>query len=143
MPHPSQCLLMEDIRKVAQYSYLRHRNVQLFVKVIVFFRNLESEWLQGSDWTLDLPVEGAQLPARITGALQVETGNRGLPSTPAPWGSPSPSSWAFTTLPTRNVISISLICSCFYSSIFHPMCRLTNPLNVLIQRPYRIVLILS
>lgn len=58
---------MEDIRKVAQYSYLRHRNVQLFVKVIVFFRNLESEWLQGSDWTLDLPVEGAQLPSRITG----------------------------------------------------------------------------
>lgn len=61
---------MEDIRKVAQYSYLRLRNVKLFAKIIVFFRNLESECLQGSDWTLDLPVKGARLPERyrrITG----------------------------------------------------------------------------
>lgn len=105
---------MEDIRKVAQYSYLRLRNVKLFAKIIVFFRNLESECLQGSDWTLDLPVKGTWLPERyrrITGG----DGTRGLPSTPAPWGSPSLSSWSFATLPTRNVISISLICSCFYS----------------------------
>ena len=142
MPYPSQCLLVEDIRKVAQYSYLRLRNVKLFAKIIVFFRNLESECLQGSDWTLDLPWR-APGSLSVTGALWVETGTRGLPSTLAPWGSPSLSSWSFATLPTRNVISISLICYCVYSSILHPTCRLTNPLNVLIQRPYRIVLILS
>ena len=63
----------------------------------------------------------------------------------APWllGALSLSSWSFTTLPTRNIISVSWIYSCFYSSVFYPMCRLTNPLNVWTQRPYWIVLVLS
>lgn len=125
----------KDTRKVAQYSYLRLGSVQLFAKVIVFFRNLESMCLQGSDWTLDLPVQGAHYRWRRHAT--------GLPGTLAPWHSPSLSSWSFTTLPTRNIISVSLIYSCLYSSVFHPTCHLTNPLNVWTQRPYRIVLILS
>lgn len=129
---------MEDTRKVAQYSYLRLGSVQLFAKVIVSFRNLESMCLQGSDWTLDLPVEGTR-PVCYTWRRRAT----GLPGTLAPWRSLSLSSWSFTTLQTRNIISVSWIYSCFYSSVFYPMCRLTNPLNVWTQRPYWIVLVLS
>lgn len=68
---------MEDTRKVAQYGYLRLGRVQLFAKVIVFFRNLESVCLQGSDWTLDLPVQGSR---------PLITGGEGMPQAfPAPW----------------------------------------------------------
>lgn len=94
--------------------------------------------LQGSDWTLDLPVEGTR-PVCYTWRRRAT----GLPGTLAPWRSLSLSSWSFTTLPTRNIISVSWIYSCFYSSVFYPMCRLTNPLNVWTQRPYWIVLVLS
>ena len=73
---------MEDTRKVAQYSYLRLGSVQLVAKVIVSFRNLESMCLQGSDWTLDLPMEGTR-PVRYTWRRRAT----GLPGTLAPWRS--------------------------------------------------------
>ena len=85
---------MEDTRKVAQYSYLRLGSVQLFAKVIVSFRNLESMCLQGSDWTLDLPMEGTR-PVRYTWRRRAT----GLPGTLAPC---CPDQLELEHLPTQN-----------------------------------------